>query len=86
MPSVAWFRRRNSSCRAPDVTELEHGDIGGLTLEPGVYKWGPGRLIPTDLTLAGSATAVWVLPIAPDLPLSSGTRLVLTGGALPPHV
>ena len=26
--------------RAPDVTELGAGSIGGMTLAPGVYKWG----------------------------------------------
>ena len=43
--------------RAPDVTELGAGNIGGMTLAPGVYKWGTGLLIPTDVTLNGSATA-----------------------------
>ena len=50
--------------RAPDVTELGAGSIGGMTLAPGVYKWGTGLLIPTDLTLNGSATAVWIFQIA----------------------
>jgi len=49
----------NAAGRAPDVTELGAGDIGGRTLAPGVYKWGTGLLIPTDVTLAGGATAVW---------------------------
>ncbi|HEY5040075.1 MAG TPA: ice-binding family protein, partial [bacterium] len=35
------------------VTELGAGNIGGLTLAPGVYKWGTGLTIPTDVTLAG---------------------------------
>ena len=39
--------------RAPDVTELGAGDVGGLTLIPGVYSWGTGLLIPSDLTLDG---------------------------------
>src|SRR3989344_6599332 len=37
--------------RAPDSTELGAGNIGGLTLAPGVYKWGTGVTIPTDVTL-----------------------------------
>ena len=32
--------------RAPDVTELGAGNIGGMTLAPGVYKWGTGLLDP----------------------------------------
>jgi hypothetical protein len=72
--------------RAPDVTELGAGDIGGMTLVPGVYKWGTGVLIPTDLTLNGSATGVWIFQIAQDLSLSSATNIVLAGGALPKNV
>lgn len=72
--------------RAPDVTELGAGDIGGMTLEPGVYKWGTGLLIPTDVTLSGSKTAVWIFQIAKDLTISSGTKVTLAGGALPANV
>ena len=60
--------------RAPDVTELGAGNIGGMTLDPGVYKWGTGLLIPTDVTLTGSATGVWIFQIAQDLTMSSGTK------------
>jgi hypothetical protein len=72
--------------RAPDVTELGAGNIGGMTLAPGVYKWGTGLLIPTDVTLTGSATDVWIFQIAQDLTISSATNIVLTGGALPQNV
>ena len=67
--------------RAPDVTELGAGDIGGMTLDPGVYAWGTGLLIPTDVTLAGSSTDVWIFQIAQGLTLSSGARVLLSGGA-----
>lgn len=50
--------------RAPDVTELGAGDIGGLTLEPGVYAWGTGVSMANDITLAGSATDVWIFQMA----------------------
>ena len=72
--------------RAPDVTELGSGNIGGMTLAPGVYKWGTGLLIPTDLTLNGSATAVWIFQIAQNLTLSNAVRVHLTGGALAKNV
>ena len=72
--------------RAPDVSELAAGNLGGLTLEPGVYKWGTGLLIPTDVTLAGSATGVWIFEIAQDLTVSSATRVVLSGGALAKNI
>jgi hypothetical protein len=72
--------------RAPDVTELGAGDIGGMTIAPGVYKWGTGVLIPTNVTLTGPSTAVWVFQIAQGLTASSAARVVLTGGALPKNV
>lgn len=72
--------------RAPDVTELGAGSIGGMTLAPGVYKWGTGVLIPTDLTLNGSATAVWIFQIAQTLTVSNAVAVHLTGGALAKNV
>jgi hypothetical protein len=67
--------------RAPDVTELGAGDIGGMTLAPGVYSWSTGLLIPTDVTLAGSSNSVWIFQIAQDLTVSSGAKVLLAGGA-----
>jgi hypothetical protein len=72
--------------RPPGVTELGAGNIGGMTLAPGVYKWGTGLLIPSDLTLAGNATDVWIFQIAQGLTLSSATNVLLTGGALAANV
>ncbi|MEZ4398929.1 MAG: ice-binding family protein [Kofleriaceae bacterium] len=72
--------------RAPDVSELGAGDVGGQTLAPGVYKWGTGLLIPTDVTLTGTATDVWIFQIAQDLTVKSGARVTLAGGASPAHV
>ncbi len=72
--------------RAADVIELGAGNIGGLTLAPGVYRWSTGLLIPTDVTLTGSATDVWVFQIAQGLTMDSATNVVLSGGALPANV
>jgi len=72
--------------RAPDVTELGAGNIGGKTLTPGVYKWSTGLLIPTDVTLTGSATDVWIFQIAKTLTVSSATNVSLTGGAVSKNV
>src|SRR5437764_13594322 len=58
--------------RAPGVTELGAGNVGGMSLGPGVYKWGTGLLIPRDVTLTGSATDVWIFQIAQDLSISNG--------------
>ena len=72
--------------RAPGVTELGAGNVGGMNLAPGVYKWGTGLLIPSDVTLTGLSTDVWVFQIAQDLTMSSGVRINLAGGALPKNV
>ncbi len=76
----------DAAARAPDFTELGAGNIGGRTLLPGVYKWSSSLLIPSNLTLSGSSTAVWIFQIAQDLTLSSAARVVLSGGALPKNV
>lgn len=67
--------------RAPDVTELNAGDIGGLTLAPGVYKWGTGLLIPTNVTLAGGPNAIWIFQVAGTLTMSPDIKIILSGGA-----
>src|SRR4029077_4446294 len=72
--------------RAPDVTELGAGNIGGMTLASGVYKWGTGLLIPTDVTLSGRATDVWVFEIARSLTVSNAVTVHLAGGALAKNV
>jgi len=76
----------NAAGRAAAVTELGAGNIGGMTLAPGVYKWGTGLLIPTDVTLSGNASAVWIFQVAQTLTMSSGARVLLAGGALPKNV
>lgn len=67
--------------RASTVTEFGAGNIGGLTLAPGVYKWGTGVTIPTDVTLTGSANDVWIFQIAQTLTVSSAAKITLAGGA-----
>lgn len=67
--------------RSPGVTELNAGSIGGLNLAPGVYQWGTSLLIPTDITLTGTATDVWIFQVAQNLTMSSGTKILLAGGA-----
>lgn len=72
--------------RAPDVMELGAGSIGGMTLTQGVYKWGSSLLIPSDITLSGTATDVWIFQISQNLTLSSAVRVHLAGGALAKNV
>jgi len=65
----------------PDFTELGAGEIGGLTLEPGLYKWGTALLISTDVTLTGGPDDVWIFQVAGTLNQANGTRVTLAGGA-----
>ena len=65
----------------PTATELGEGDISGMTITPGLYKWGTGVIINTDVTLSGSANDVWVFQIAQDLTVGNGAIITLSGGA-----
>ena len=67
----------------PDFTELGAGNIDGMTLRPGLYKWGTGVLIPTGVTLdaQGDPNAVWIFQIAGVLAVGNGATVTLSGGA-----
>src|SRR3989338_4776076 len=65
----------------PTATELGAGNIGGMTLAPGLYKWSTGVTIPSDVTLSGSANDVWIFQIAQNLDISSAKKVILSGGA-----
>lgn len=57
-------------------------ELNGLSLSPGVYSGGPLNLANTgELTLAGSASSVWVFQASSTLTIGSGTRITITGGA-----
>ena len=71
---------------SPDFTELGAGEIGGLTLAPGLYKWGTGVLISTDVTLSGGPDDVWIFQVAGTMNQANGTRVTLAGGALPKNI
>ena len=70
----------------PDSTEFGEGNIGSLTIEPGLHTWSTGVAINTDLILTGDATDVWILQIAQDLTVANGVSVLLDGGALPENV
>jgi len=65
----------------PDFTELGAGNIQGLTLVPGLYKWGTGVSIPSAVTLSGGANDVWIFQIGQDLTVGNGAIVTLAGGA-----
>lgn len=65
----------------PDFKNLGSGNLGGLTLAPGLYTWGTSVTIPNDVTIAGSATDVWIFQISNDLDLSTAKNVILSGDA-----
>jgi hypothetical protein len=71
----------NAAGRAANVTGLGAGNIGGLTLAPGVYKWSTNVTIPTNLTLSGGANDVWIFQISGNLSIGSAKQIILAGGA-----
>ena len=70
----------------PNFTELGAGNIGGMTLTPGLYKWSSGVIIPSDVTLSGSSTDIWIFQVAGTLGTSSATHVLLSGGALADNI
>lgn len=66
---------------SPHFIELNTGNIGGKTLEPGLYKWTNTVTLPSDITISGSADDVWIFQIAQDLSVSEGVKVILAGGA-----
>jgi hypothetical protein len=70
----------------PNFTELGAGEIGGLTLAPGLYKWGTDVLISTDVTLSGGPNDVWIFQVAGKLVQANAKRVTLAGGALAKNI
>ena len=64
----------------PDFLNLGAGNIGGKTLTPGLYKWTTALTIPTDITISGNSTDVFIFQVAGTLKLSSAVRMTLIGG------
>ena len=66
-----------------DIVTLS-GNIGGLTLTPGLYKSTSSLAISSgDLTFdaKGNANAVFIIQIASTLTTTTGRKVILSGGA-----
>jgi hypothetical protein len=73
---------------ATDIVTLS-GNIGGLTLTPGLYKSTSSLAISSgDLTFdaKGNADAVFIIQIASSLTTTSGRKVILSGGAVASHI
>ena len=71
---------------SPDFTELGAGEIGGLTLAPGLYKWGTAVTISKNVTLSGGPNDVWILQVAGKLTEANAVHVILAGGALAKNI
>jgi hypothetical protein len=70
----------------PAFVELGAGEIGGLTLTPGLYKWTSAVTMTTDVSLSGGANDVWIFQIAGDLTVADLKRMILIGKLRPKNV
>ncbi len=63
------------------------GNVGGMNLPPGLYKFESAALISgSDLTLTGSSEDVWIFQIGTQLTVANGMQVILAGGAKPWNV
>ena len=65
----------------PEFLNMGSGNLGGLTLEPGLYKWGSSVTLPTDLAISGGPNDVWIFQMSGDLAMSASKQVILSGGA-----
>jgi len=70
----------------PDFLNLGAGSIGGKTLTRGLYKFTSSVVIPTSITIAGSATDIFIFQVAGTLTTSSAVNITLSGGALAKNI
>lgn len=71
-----------------DIVTLS-GNIGGLTLTPGLYKSTSSLAVSSgDVTFdaKGNADAVFIIQIASSLTTTSGRKVILSGGAQASHI
>ena len=65
----------------PNFVNLGAGNIGGKTLTRGLYKWSTAVIIPTDITITGGPTDIFIFQISGTLKMSSAVNITLAGGA-----
>lgn len=72
--------------QSPDAPLV--GDLGGMTLTPGLYSFGAAATLGGTLTLngGGDPNAVFIFQIGSTLTTAANSAVVLTGGAQACHV
>lgn len=76
------FTNSNGLTTPAPVVNLGAGNISGLVVPPGLYKFSTGVLITNaGVTLTGGANDTWVFQISQDLTVNSNAIVHLLGGA-----
>lgn len=75
-----------SSRILPNFLNLGSGEIGGLTLTPGLYKWTTSVTVSSAPTFSGLSSDTWILQIAGTLTMASAQTMLLSGGANPKNI
>ena len=83
---TAYTEAAGRTASSAATTNVGAGTLASLTLAPGVYEWGSAVNIPTNLTLNGSATDVWIFKIAGTLDMAAAKSVILSGGALAKNI
>jgi hypothetical protein len=67
----------------PDFLDVAVGNLGGLTLAPGLHRWGSNVTLPfgTNVTISGGPNDVWIFQITGTLTTGAATNVLLSGGA-----
>jgi hypothetical protein len=65
----------------PDYDEHNAGLLGGLTLEPGLYKWTSNVDISEDVTISGGSNDTWIFQSTGSVNIAANKNVILAGGA-----
>jgi hypothetical protein len=77
---LAYAKLAAITCPSSDATHNLSGNLGGLTLSPGVYCISGTGLLTSQLTLNGGKNAVWIFKAASDLTPIGGSVVMAGGG------
>jgi len=62
------------------------GNLAGLDLVPGLYKFTGDAIATTSFTLTGGPNDVWIFQIGASFIVSNGVKVTLAGGADPKNI
>ena len=77
--TTAYTNAANRVNTDPSRKEVGGGEIGGLTLTPGVYTFTTGVNISTDVTFQGGADDIFIIQTTGNLMLATNMKVILDG-------